>query len=120
MAVISLATLFLSLLTGSALRGKLSYAALWLYLGASAVTFIAYWLDKSAARNAQRRTPERILQLLGLIGGWPGALIAQRVLHHKTRKLSFQIVCWASVVLNCSVLLWLWSPSRWTPLHLFH
>jgi uncharacterized membrane protein YsdA (DUF1294 family) len=111
MAALSLATLFLLLLTGSALLDKLPFAALALYLGASMVTFIAYWFDKSAARKAQWRTPENTLQLLGLIGGWPGALIAQRVLRHKTRKLSFQIVCWTTVVLNCSVLLWLLSPS---------
>jgi len=118
MAVLSLATLFILLLTGSALLGKLPFAALALYLGASTVTFLAYWLDKSAARNARRRTPENTLQLLGLIGGWPGALIAQQVLHHKTRKLSFQIVCWTTVVLNCGFLIWLLSPSGWRTLQL--
>ena len=120
MAALSLATLFLLLLTGSALLGKLPFATLSLYLGASTLTFFAYWLDKSAARKAQWRMPENTLQLLGLIGGWPGALIAQRLLHHKTRKLSFQVVCWITVVLNCGFLTWLLSPSGWNPLHPLH
>lgn len=117
MAALSLATLFILLLMGSALLGKLPFAALSLYLGASTVTFFAYWFDKSAARKAQWRTPENTLHLLGLIGGWPGALIAQKVLHHKTRKLSFQIVCWTTVVLNCGFLIWLLSLSGWHNLH---
>jgi uncharacterized membrane protein YsdA (DUF1294 family) len=118
MVALSLATLFLLLLTGSAFLGKLPLAVLALYLGASAITFLAYWFDKTAARNAQRRTPENSLQLLGLVGGWPGALIAQRVLHHKTRKISFQIVCWSTVAVNCSFLVWLSSRFGWFTLHL--
>ena len=45
-----------------------------LYAVASVACFIAYALDKSAARQGRRRTPERTLLLLGLAGGWPGGL----------------------------------------------
>ncbi|MGV8663884.1 DUF1294 domain-containing protein, partial [Pseudomonas aeruginosa] len=36
------------------------------------------------------------------LGGWPGALVAQQVFRHKTRKLSFQLVFWGIVLLHQS------------------
>jgi len=76
---------------------------LWLYLGASLVTFVAYALDKSAAVTGRGRTSERRLLLLGLLGGWPGALLAQWRLRHKTRKWTFLVAFWASVLVNVTV-----------------
>jgi uncharacterized membrane protein YsdA (DUF1294 family) len=81
-----------------------------LYAMASIAAFAAYAFDKSAAKNGRWRTPERTLLALGLIGGWPGALLAQRVLRHKSRKISFQLSFWASVMLNCGALIWLFAP----------
>lgn len=77
------------------------------YLFASVATFLIYARDKSAAREGRRRTPERTLHLLALAGGWPGALIAQKVLHHKSRKRSFQVVFWGTVFGNGTALFWL-------------
>jgi uncharacterized membrane protein YsdA (DUF1294 family) len=76
-----------------------------LYGGASLVCFIAYALDKSAAIHGRRRTPERSLLLLGLACGWPGALLAQRWLRHKTVKTSFRIAFWCTVALNIAIAL---------------
>lgn len=76
-----------------------------LYALASVACFIAYALDKSAARNGRRRTPERTLLLLGLAGGWPGALAAQQLLRHKTAKTAFLAKFWLTVVLNLAALL---------------
>lgn len=76
-----------------------------LYAVASVACFIAYALDKSAARKGRRRTPERTLLLLGLAGGWPGALAAQHWLRHKSSKTSFLARFWVTVVLNVSALL---------------
>jgi uncharacterized membrane protein YsdA (DUF1294 family) len=70
------------------------------------VAFCAYALDKSAARTGRWRTPEGTLHIFGLAGGWPGALVAQKVLRHKSQKQSFQLVFWATVLLNCSALGW--------------
>jgi uncharacterized membrane protein YsdA (DUF1294 family) len=84
------------------------------YLAASVVAFAVYAADKSAARAGRRRTPENTLILLGLVGGWPGALVAQQTLRHKTRKTSFLAAFWLSVVLNVAVLaalLWAGSVS---------
>ncbi|WP_305072598.1 cold shock and DUF1294 domain-containing protein [Propionivibrio sp.] len=106
-----LAAFFLAFVAASASVGKLPFAVLWLYLVGSAVAFLAYALDKSAAKNDQWRTKESTLHLFALVGGWPGALAAQRLLRHKSKKQSFQTVFWATVVLNCGVLAWLLSPS---------
>ncbi len=71
------------------------------YAVVSVVTFAAYGLDKRAAgRAGARRTPESTLLLLGLVAGWPGALVAQQVFRHKTRKRSFRRAFWGTVVLN--------------------
>ncbi|UWX04498.1 DUF1294 domain-containing protein [Pseudoxanthomonas sp. NC8] len=58
------------------------------------VAWIAYALDKHAAQRGRRRIPESTLHLLELAGGWPGAFVAQRMLHHKTRKRSYRIAFW--------------------------
>lgn len=84
--------------------------SMWLpaaYLGLSGVTFLCYWYDKSAAQNDRQRTPEKILQLLALFDGWPGALLAQSLLRHKNRKASFQQMFWVVVVINLVALAWL-------------
>lgn len=105
------AAAFLSLVAGMVFTGKLPQAVLGLYLVASMVAFVAYKFDKSAARNDRRRTPENTLHLFALIGGWPGALVAQRLLRHKTSKRSFQVTFWITVMLNCAGLGWLLSSA---------
>lgn len=91
----------------SMLLALLSVAALWalallipaqrLYLlGAawvtalSAVTFVCYAHDKRSAIQSKRRVRERTLHGLAALGGWPGALLAQPLLKHKTVKRPFQ------------------------------
>jgi len=81
------------------------------YLVLSVTAFVGYLLDKRAAEQGARRIPEKNLHLVGLVGGWPGALLAQRLLHHKTRKRSFQAVFWITVIAHCGALAWFGSPS---------
>lgn len=78
-----------------------------LYLVLSAVTLLVYALDKSASRRRRWRIPENLLHLLALLGGWPGALVAQRLFRHKTQKTSFLAVFWLTVAANCAVMAWL-------------
>jgi uncharacterized membrane protein YsdA (DUF1294 family) len=73
------------------------------YLVASVACFVAYAIDKAAARSRARRTPERTLLLLGLAGGWPGAVLAQQWLRHKSAKQSFQARFWLTVLVNAGV-----------------
>ena len=81
-----------------------------LYVGASAATFLAYAVDKGAAAGGAWRTPESTLHLLSLAGGWPGALLAQQFLRHKSAKKEFRQVFWATVLLNGVALVALASP----------
>ena len=95
---------------GAQLLPMLPMLLLWLasaYGVASVVCFIVYAADKSAAVQHRRRIPERTLLLLGLLCGWPGALLAQRCLRHKTAKTSFQIAFWCSVIVNVAAVVWL-------------
>lgn len=87
-----------------ALLGKTPFFVPFAYVIASGLTFMVYGFDKSAAMNGRWRTREGTLHLLSLLGGWPGALVAQQMFRHKSRKLEFQIVFWITVVLNCSAL----------------
>jgi len=97
---------FILMLAGLVLARKLAAVILSIYLGASLLAYIIYSYDKSAARRQQWRIPERTLHLIALAGGWPGALLAQQRLRHKSKKMEFQTVYWATVVLNCGLLWW--------------
>lgn len=95
---------FLSLVAIAVYYGRLPVVVLGAYLLASALALMVYEMDKSAAKNGRWRISETVLLLVGLIGGWPGALVAQRLLRHKVRKLSFQIAFWITVILNFGLL----------------
>ncbi len=101
---IAFAMSFLVALAALAAVGWIEMSWLALYYGASIITYAIYARDKTAAQNAGRRTPESTLHLMSLVGGWPGALIAQVLLRHKTRKLSFLIGYWFTVIVNCIAL----------------
>lgn len=65
----------------------------------SAITYGMYAHDKSRAVSSGWRVPESTLHLAELLGGWPGALLAQRHLRHKCSKASYQFVFWCIVIL---------------------
>jgi uncharacterized membrane protein YsdA (DUF1294 family)/cold shock CspA family protein len=96
----------------------LALAALWripnwvglIYVGLSVASFSAYAADKSAARSGSWRTAESSLLLLGAAGGWPGALLAQQWLRHKSVKAAFRQAFWATVWLNVCAFVALSSP----------
>lgn len=73
------------------------------YLALSILAFVMYSADKRAAQRGRWRTPENTLLVVGLIGGWPGAIVAQQLLRHKTKKLSFRTRFWISVIANVAV-----------------
>ena len=106
-----IAAMFLAFVGASLLLTKLPPEIFVLYLAASLVTFIAYAIDKSAAQKGRWRTSEGTLHLLALAGGWPGALVAQTVLRHKSRKQQFRSVFRATILLNCAALAWVLTPA---------
>lgn len=106
-----IALIFLAAIGVLGLTGRIPHGLVLLYFATSFVTFLMYWRDKSAARKGRWRAQESSLLLSGLLGGWPGALIAQRLFRYKSSKVTFQISFWAIVAVNCGVLGWLLSPS---------
>ena len=100
------ATVFLAALACGWGVGRVPLAVAAGYGAMSAVGFLLYRRDKRAAQAGGRRTPERTLHLVSLLGGWPGGLAAQGRFRHKTRKTTFQLVFWAAVALNCAALAW--------------
>lgn len=90
------------------------------YAVLSLVTFCAYWQDKRAAQAGHWRTPESTLHALALLGGWPGAIVAQQWLRHKSCKADFRGRFWLTVLGNVVVFVGLQSPAgrewlaRWT------
>ncbi|ACL25328.1 DUF1294 domain-containing protein [Chloroflexus aggregans] len=70
------------------------------YLATSLVTLTLYIEDKWRARRGMRRIREKTLHRWELLGGWPGALIAQELARHKVKKSSYMFTFWLIVVLH--------------------
>ena len=90
----------LGLVVASWMAGRIPFAVAAIYLGASGLSFLMYLFDKAAAQRGDRRTPEMTLHLVDLLGGWPGALVAQEQFRHKTTKQSFRFGFWFTVLAN--------------------
>jgi uncharacterized membrane protein YsdA (DUF1294 family)/cold shock CspA family protein len=58
----------------------------------SLITMYLYGTDQAHAVTHQRRIPEGWLHLLELLGGWPGALMAQNDFRHKTRMSTYLVI----------------------------
>jgi uncharacterized membrane protein YsdA (DUF1294 family)/cold shock CspA family protein len=104
----SLSCAFFICIGGLVFLKKLDPIILVLYLSISLITFLVYRHDKIKAKKHEWRTPEKKLHFFSLIGGWPGALIAQRRLHHKSRKQSFRVIFFLTVILNISAISFYW------------
>lgn len=75
----------------------------WIFLASlvlSAFSMGQYGWDKSAAKGGRWRVSESSLQFVALLGGWPGAALAQQIFRHKTQKRSFQDVFLGAIILN--------------------
>jgi len=110
-----LALVFIGFLCIQTVRGVISPIVPMVYCGMSLLAFGFYGFDKMSAKHDVRRTKENTLHLLGLLGGWPGALLAQQTFRHKSSKWSFQIVFWLTMIVNCGILwgllVWMGSPA---------
>ena len=106
LSALAAAVLFFALLAGLVVLDELPVTLLAAYGLVSAVAFLMYGADKSAARQGRWRTSESTLHTIALVGGWPGALVARRVFRHKTTKQPFRTIFWSTVVANCVALAW--------------
>jgi len=67
------------------------------YVLMSALAFALYGVDKRRAARGAWRISEATLHTIELLGGWPGALLGQRMFRHKWRKTSYVVVFWTIV-----------------------
>ena len=104
--VLAVIASFFTLLMSLVILDKMPVTLLAAYGLLSVVAFFMYGEDKSAAKQGRWRTPESTLHMLALVGGWPGALIAQRFFRHKTTKQPFRTIFWITVMANCVALAW--------------
>ncbi len=86
---------------------RIPLEVVYVYAIMSVFTFLIYAKDKHAAKRGAWRTSESKLHMFSLLGGWPGAAIGQSFLRHKSKKLSFRITYWVTVIVNCTALCWL-------------
>lgn len=99
----TVAILFAVLFAVLAVLHPFPFWVLALYVGLSIVAVALYAQDKRAAQEGRWRVPESTLLAVGLLGGWPGAIVAQQILRHKTKKPSFRVRFWATVALNVAL-----------------
>lgn len=102
---------FLSVVAASVLFLHTPLPVMFVYLALSLVTFVIYAKDKHAAKKGKWRTKESTLHFFALIGGWPGALLAQHKLHHKSRKQPFKCILWFTILSNCTAFAWTLTPT---------
>lgn len=106
-----LSFIFISMLGILISLQRLPIQILYVYLAMSLFTFLLYFKDKRAAQKGNWRTPESSLHVCSLLCGWPGALIAQAKLRHKSSKTYFKVFLWFTILLNCFALAWLLTPA---------
>ena len=70
-------------------RTGLGYAGVWVAV-MSISTYVMYASDKHQARVKGWRDSESSMHFMELLGGWPGAFFAQRMLRHKSTKGTYQ------------------------------
>ncbi len=109
------ATLFFTLMVGLVVLDQLPVILLASYGLFSAVAYLLYRADKSAAEQGRWRTSEATLHTIDLLGGWPGALVARHAFRHKTTKQPFRTNFWITVIANCAALAWFVSQAPLTP-----
>lgn len=103
-ALVLLVLAYAALVATAIVRGQLPVSLLAWLAAANLVTLACYRSDKTAAQRGHSRIPESTLHALELAGGWPCALLAQRLFRHKTTKASYRVVFWAMVALHVTAL----------------
>ncbi|WP_231562136.1 DUF1294 domain-containing protein [Colwellia psychrerythraea] len=82
----------------------LSANLLLVFFAFNGISFLLYALDKYKAKQGYWRIKETTLHFVSLLGGWPGAALAQQLLKHKNRKAAFQVRYWLTIIANITVL----------------
>ena len=101
---------FVAIFAGAVYLWALPLEVATVYAVASLACFALYASDKAAAKAGRWRTPEYQLLFAGLACGWPGAIVAQTLMSHKSSKRSFKSRFWVTVMLNVAAFIYLSSP----------
>ena len=70
-------------------------------------TFLAYGRDKGLAKRGEWRIPEIQLHTLELLGGTIGAILGQKIFHHKNKKKTYLATFWFVVLLQLGVIFYI-------------
>lgn len=76
-------------------------------------TFCAYGKDKRSAKRGEWRIPEIQLHTLELLGGTIGAVIAQKIFHHKNKKRSYRATFYAVLIIQICVIGFILKKFGW-------
>ena len=88
------------------------FTLLLIYLLVNVVVYCVYWWDKQAAIEGAWRVRESTLLWLAIAGGSLGALTAQQVLRHKTRKEPFRSILMTIGALHVGLgIVWITAPN---------
>lgn len=91
-------------------------AFLLLFVLFNLMTFLVFGYDKFLARTGRRRISEETLFTLALMGGSVGAVFAQKIFRHKSRK--YQNAFWIILVVQFVAIESFWLYSQWSLLAL--
>jgi uncharacterized membrane protein YsdA (DUF1294 family) len=74
------------------------------------MTFAIFGFDKFFARSNRKRIREKTLFTLAIVGGSVGAIFAQKIFRHKTRKFRYSI--WVILIIQFVLfeVLWYYLP----------
>ena len=106
------AIIFIVIIGWLFITGKITSSFMLLYLATSLSTFILYAIDKYQSSTNGQRISENTLNLIALFGGWPGGIVAQEFLRHKSKKKSFRSTFFIMVFLNIIGLLFLITDGK--------
>lgn len=87
-------------------------AFIFLFVVFNIITFLIFGYDKYLARTNRRRISEKTLVWLALMGGSAGAVFAQKIFRHKSRK--YRNLFWIILVVQFVIFEGLWFYSRTT------
>ncbi|MDQ0208074.1 DUF1294 domain-containing protein [Alkalicoccobacillus murimartini] len=76
------------------------------------VGFMTMYRDKQLAIKQKRRTPEKTLMLIALLGGSLGSLAGMRMFRHKTKHAKFSVGLPVLLILHISILLFILLPIQ--------
>jgi uncharacterized membrane protein YsdA (DUF1294 family) len=81
-------------------------------LAVNGIAFLAFWWDKRRAQAGARRIRESTLLWLAVLGGTVGAVSAQHLFRHKTRKEPFRTTLYLIAFLQIAgIVAWLLVPD---------